>query len=360
MSKKGFFARRVTAMACTAALLASSIPLSWVQAIAYDNNPVKIPQFLMTATASSEESSSDTCYASLAIDGDSGTMWHTRWSTSASAPHWISVDLGRNVELTKLTYLPRQDGNSNGYIREYAISVSADGNTYTPIAEGSWESDMTEKEAVFSAPVSARYVRLEAVNASMASCAELNFFAAESVYAPLWDQLDNAYEVIGQAEAGEEIGQYPQEQIDLFQQAIDEAELQAASLPESDEAAIQAAADTLSAAMHAFEESRNMYGRDDLETLLGESQSLLDGTGTGTENGQASEEAKNAFAAAIQEADAVFQDQAANKTQIHSAYEALDSAVAVFQDHIVTDQKSLAGVWELKLGSYSPEEVSHS
>lgn len=269
MSKKGFFARRVTAMACTAALLASSIPLSWVQAIAYDNNPVKIPQFLMTATASSEESSSDTCYASLAIDGDSGTMWHTRWSTSASAPHWISVDLGRNVELTKLTYLPRQDGNSNGYIREYAISVSADGNTYTPIAEGSWESDMTEKEAVFSAPVSARYVRLEAVNASMASCAELNFFAAESVYAPLWDQLDNAYEAIGQAEAGEEIGQYPQEQIDLFQQAIDEAELQAASLPESDEAAIQAAADTLSAAMHAFEESRNMYGRDDLETCSG-------------------------------------------------------------------------------------------
>lgn len=83
MSKKGFFARRVTAMACTAALLASSIPLSWVQAVAYDNNPVKIPQFLMTATASSEESSSDTCYASLAIDGDSGTMWHTRWSTSA-------------------------------------------------------------------------------------------------------------------------------------------------------------------------------------------------------------------------------------------------------------------------------------
>ena len=118
--------------------------------------------------------------------------------------------LGPNVELTKLTYLPRQDGNSNGYIREYAISVSADGNTYTPIAEGSWESDMTEKEAVFSAPVSARYVRLEAVNASMASCAELNFFAAESVYAPLWDQLDNAYEAIGQAEAGEEIGQYPQ------------------------------------------------------------------------------------------------------------------------------------------------------
>ena len=103
-----------------------------------------------------------------------------------------------------------------------------------------------------------------------------------------------------------------------------------------------------------------MYGRDDLETLLGESQSLLDGTGTGTENGQASEEAKNAFAAAIQEADAVFQDQSANKTQIHSAYEALDSAVAVFQDHIVTDQKSLAGVWELKLGSYSPEDGTHS
>ena len=261
MSKKGFFARRVTAMACTAALLASSIPLSWVQAIAYDNNPVKNPPVFDDGNRISEESSSGHL---LCVPGH-----RRRFRDDVAYPleHLCfgpALDLrrlGPNVELTKLTYLPRQDGNSNGYIREYAISVSADGNTYTPIAEGSWESDMTEKEAVFSAPVSARYVRLEAVNASMASCAELNFFAAESVYAPLWDQLDNAYEAIGQAEAGEEIGQYPQEQIDLFQQAIDEAELQAASLPESDEAAIQAAADTLSAAMHAFEESRNMYGR---------------------------------------------------------------------------------------------------
>ena len=68
--KRQFLARRLTAMACTAALLVSSVPLSWVQAVAYKQEPVKIPQFLMTATASSEESKSDTFYASYAIDGD--------------------------------------------------------------------------------------------------------------------------------------------------------------------------------------------------------------------------------------------------------------------------------------------------
>lgn len=216
-----------------------AFPLSWVQAISYEPDYTRIPQFLMTAEASSEESESDTCYASLAVDGDAGTMWHTRWSPSAPAPHWISVDLGKTVDVGKLAYLPRQDGNKNGYIRNYAVSVSQDGDTYTPVADGTWELDMTEKEAVFSAPVSARYVRLEAVGASMASCAELNIFAADSAYAPLWKQIEDAENVVGSAEAGEQINQYPQAQIDLLQKAIDEAKLKAASLPESNLAEIQ-------------------------------------------------------------------------------------------------------------------------
>ncbi|BFK83258.1 hypothetical protein I4000191A8_03960 [Clostridia bacterium i40-0019-1A8] len=354
--KRQFLARRLTAMACTAALLVSSVPLSWVQAVAYKQEPVKIPQFLMTATASSEESKSDTCYASYAIDGDTGTMWHTRWSSTASAPHWLSVDLGRTVELAKLTYLPRQDGNQNGYVQEYEISVSTDGQTYTPVLDGTWACDMAEKEAVFSTPVSARYVRLEAVGASMASCAECNIFAASSVYTPLWSLLEQAYDILNEAEVGDGIHQFPQEQMELFQQAVDDAELKAASLSESDESAIQAAADALEHAINTFQASQNMYSREDLKELLAQAQALLENTGTGTGDGEASQLAKNAFTEAIQKAEGVFQEPSSSNMQIHMAYETLETARATFQDHIVTDQKSLAGVWELKLGSYSPED----
>ena len=75
---KGSFGETAHSNGLYSRLACQQCPLSWVQAVAYKQEPVKIPQFLMTATASSEESKSDTCYASYAIDGDTGTMWHTR------------------------------------------------------------------------------------------------------------------------------------------------------------------------------------------------------------------------------------------------------------------------------------------
>ena len=93
-----------------------------------------------------------------------------------------------------------------------------------------------------------------------------------------------------------------------------------------------------------------------MTVLAEDARALNEKTSAGKENGQASQEAKDQFTAAIQQANGVLEDEGANKAQIHAAYEALELAIAAFRDRIVADQKSLAGIWELKLRSYDVKD----
>ena len=72
---------------------------------------------------------------------------------------------------------PRQDGNQNGNITQYAVYVSSNGTTWgSPVATGTWANDTTQKYAVFT-PVSARYVRIMAlatIGSPATSAAEVN------------------------------------------------------------------------------------------------------------------------------------------------------------------------------------------
>ena len=62
-----------------------------------------IPQFLMAATASSEESSATDNRAVNALDGNPGTIWHTRWTGgNAPAPHHLSYGLVAGITLAGL------------------------------------------------------------------------------------------------------------------------------------------------------------------------------------------------------------------------------------------------------------------
>lgn len=62
-----------------------------------------------------------------------------------------------------LTYLPRQDGSSNGNIGQHTIALSADGLTFsTPVAIGTYWDEKRSKTTLFT-PRSARYVRLIAL-----------------------------------------------------------------------------------------------------------------------------------------------------------------------------------------------------
>ncbi len=127
--------------------------------------------------------------AAYAIDGDPTTKWHTRWyqiDPDPGYPHWLEIDLGAGHTLCALGYLPRQDGLSNGSIRDFALETSSDGLNWVAAASGVLVdngADDSERTVTLS-PVSARYVRLTALNEldgnPWASAAEISFSVVEA------------------------------------------------------------------------------------------------------------------------------------------------------------------------------------
>lgn len=114
-----------------------------------------------TAVASSQQGGHP---ASYVLDGKSATFWHSEYSPKmVPLPHSITINMHALHYVAGLTYLPRQDGVSNGNIGQYSISVSRDGKHWgSPVATGTWADDNTQKSAVFGG-VLARYVRLTAL-----------------------------------------------------------------------------------------------------------------------------------------------------------------------------------------------------
>jgi YVTN family beta-propeller protein len=89
------------------------------------------------ATADSAETQNANNPASMTIDGNTGTMWHTPWSGNPGNPHWLKLDMGGQKAISGLKYLPRQDGNINGTIKTFEIYISNDGVTWgTPVGSG--------------------------------------------------------------------------------------------------------------------------------------------------------------------------------------------------------------------------------
>jgi len=133
----------------------------------------------------SEETAGADNSAARAIDGDSSTIWHTRWNADQKQPHTITVDLGKTHRIGGFTYLPRQDGLLNGVVEKYRFETSADGVTWTTnIADGSFaniQNNPSLQEVAF-APVSARYFRftsLQAIwNSGWTSAAEISVLPA--------------------------------------------------------------------------------------------------------------------------------------------------------------------------------------
>jgi len=127
----------------------------------------------------SVDSQESSCYngaASNAFDGNSSTLWHTQFCTSAPpAPHQISINLGASYNLTGFQYLPRQDGSACGWIKDYAFYVSSDGvNWGTAVATGTFNYGNLSTDCpgpgagvpsalqVAFAPTTEQYIRLVA------------------------------------------------------------------------------------------------------------------------------------------------------------------------------------------------------
>ncbi|PEA07866.1 chitin-binding protein [Bacillus cereus] len=130
---------------------------------------------LSVAGVSSQEVSANNGAAN-AIDGNGATMWHTLWNGSDKAPY-ITIKLNEVTSISQLTYVPRQDSNSNGNITSYNIYTSLDGVNFTKVATGTWKDNNLTKNASFS-KVNAQYVKLEVVSGhgGFASASEIKLY----------------------------------------------------------------------------------------------------------------------------------------------------------------------------------------
>src|SRR5712691_4259564 len=73
------------------------------------------------------------------FDGNPNTYWHTHWcnGNSPPPPHEIQIDLGAIYSITGFQYLPRQDGCSHGWVKQYEFYVSSDGSNWGTAVAGS-------------------------------------------------------------------------------------------------------------------------------------------------------------------------------------------------------------------------------
>ena len=99
--------------------------------------------------------------ASHLVDGDLSTTWHSMYSvTVAKYPHWVDFDAGEVKTIKGFIYTPRQDGGSNGNIKDYSLQVSMDGKEWgEPVGKGAFERSSKPQRVLLEQPVKARYIR---------------------------------------------------------------------------------------------------------------------------------------------------------------------------------------------------------
>jgi len=102
--------------------------------------------------------------AKKAFDNDNSTFWHTEWSGSEpKCPHTIVIDMKRIYQITAITYLTRQDGNSNGMVKDYEMYLSTDGKTWgTAVAKGTFKNTTAQQIATLSKATAGRYLKFVA------------------------------------------------------------------------------------------------------------------------------------------------------------------------------------------------------
>ncbi len=148
----------------------------------------------LTAMADSEHPGEG---ASLALDGDTSTIWHSNYGNGIKADiagnknNTYTILLDGNMDIGKLAYLPRQGGN-NGTILKYELSYSttASGDDFQTISikDNTWANDQKQKEVTFDAP-SARRIRIRALSTAgnpadtYISAAQFYLYEKYSIYA---------------------------------------------------------------------------------------------------------------------------------------------------------------------------------
>ena len=97
-----------------------------------------------------------------AIDDTAETFWSTAENTSLTPlPQFIVIDMGLEMEIKSLSYLPRQNG-TGGIVKNYQWEVSSDNMVWKTVAEGEFaniESNPVEQNIALKVSAKARYIK---------------------------------------------------------------------------------------------------------------------------------------------------------------------------------------------------------
>ena len=143
--------------------------------------PQFVPHSDMTATATSAHVTNDfgdTYGVERAIDDRPESYWRSEYTPATALPQSVTLDLHRLQTVRALTYKPPLADANTGDILGYQVSLSRDGQTFTTVAQGTWDPTVATKVASWPGSPQARFVRLTALSSTgcpgTASVAELN------------------------------------------------------------------------------------------------------------------------------------------------------------------------------------------
>jgi beta-galactosidase len=99
------------------------------------------------------------------IDGKSDSFWQTPWNDGAPKfPHEFVIEFPTLMVAKGCRVLPRQDGNLEGGVKDYAIYVSRDGLEWgEPVLKGTLDPGMEVKTLLFPTPMETKLIRFVAL-----------------------------------------------------------------------------------------------------------------------------------------------------------------------------------------------------
>ena len=103
------------------------------------------------------------------IDGDSSTIWHSKYSPDQPYPHSLTFDMKSEQDIAAFSYQPRQDSSTNGDIKGYKLYVGNDTATLESAENLAAEGNFTynDRETIYvnlTTPKKGRYVKLVATS----------------------------------------------------------------------------------------------------------------------------------------------------------------------------------------------------
>jgi len=116
-----------------------------------------------SAVASSAQ---DNTPASMAIDGNPETHWHTQWNSddpTQDHPHTLDISFGKEMSFRGISLTPRTT-ESNGIVKDYIIHISQNGQKWKKISSGELPEGHATHTITFDEKVAAHHLRIEVIS----------------------------------------------------------------------------------------------------------------------------------------------------------------------------------------------------